>query len=62
MSNQIWCYLKFPLRWGGGGAPKKKKEFLRFDEIWRFRGWGVRKVNNQASKQADIHTDTILTR
>ena len=49
MSSQIWCFLKFPLCWGGGGVPKIKVdqngmkhglvlEFLRSDEIFKMEG------------------------
>ena len=48
-SSQIWCFLKFPLCWGGGPKIKVDQngmkhglvlEFLRSDEIFKMGGGG----------------------
>ena len=63
MSSQIWCFLKFPLCWGGGQKIKVDQngmkhglvlEFLRSDEI--FEIWSEKLTGQQTSKQARQHT------
>ena len=55
-SSQIWCFLKFPLCWGGGSKIKVAQngvkhglilEFLRSDEIFEIGGGGGREIRQK---------------
>ena len=69
MSSQIWCFLKFPLCWGGGQKIKVAQngvkhglvlEFLRSDEI--FKIWSEKLTGQQASKHTSGHHSDQISR
>ena len=69
MSSPIWCFLKFPLCWGGGSKNQSWSEWREtwsrfgiFEIRWNFEIWSEKLTGQQASKHTSGHHSDQISR